>query len=119
MKKFGIILSSIAFLLSAFSLLPVKKGLCNKPDIALCAAEPWSWGRYNNKGGSGGSLGESGGGNQGITDPTNYSVTKHSSNSSVKTTSYQRESKNTIKRKDSFLNWRLKLLFFWQMISNK
>jgi len=120
MKKLGIILMIIAFLFSTFSLQPVKKVSANTgPDISLCVAEPWSWGRSNNKGDSGGNSGASGGGNQGILDPTNYSVTKHSSNNSVQTTSYQRESKNTIKRKDSFLNWRLKLLFFWQMISNK
>ena len=115
MKKLAIILLTIIFLLSAFSLLPVKKISANTgPDISLCAAEPWDWSRYN-KGGSG----SSGGKNQGISNPTNHSVTKHSSNSAVQATSYQREGKNTMKKRDLSLNLRLRLLFLWQIIFNK
>ena len=116
MKKLGIILSTIIFLFSTFSLLPVKRVSANtRPDIALCAAEPWDWEYHSGKGGSG----SSGGDNQGISDPTNHSVTKHSLNSSIQTTSYQKESKNTIKKRNSSLNWWLKFLLFWQMIFNK
>ena len=115
MKKLGIILLTIAFLLSTFSFLPVKKAVCNKPDIALCAAEPWDWGYHSGKGGSG----SSGGDNQGISDPANHSVTKQSLSSSTQTTSYQKEHRNIIKKRDQSLSWWLKFLPFWQMIFNK
>ena len=116
MKKFGIFVLTIVLLFSTFSILPVRKASANTgPDVALCAAEPWSWGYHSGKGGSGGSSGSSGGGNQGISDPANHSVTKHSLSSSTQTGSYQRDRS----MKEKLLNWRLKLLFLWQMIFNK
>ena len=115
MKKLGIILLTIAFLFSTFSLLPVKRALCNRPDIALCTAEPWDWEYHSGKGGSG----SSGGDNQRITDHTNRSVTQPSLNSPAQPSSYQRQCGNIIKRRNSSPDLKLKLLFFWQMISNK
>jgi len=115
MKKLAIILLTIIFLLSAFSLLPVKKISANTgPDISLCAAEPWDWSRYN-KGGSG----SSGGKNQGISNPTNHSVTKHSSNSAVQATSYQREHRYIIKQRNQPFGWRWRFLLFAKMIFNR
>ena len=115
MKKLGIILLTMVFFLSVFSFLPVKKAVCNKPDIALCAAEPWHWEYHPGKGGSG----SSGGDNQGTSDPANHSVTKHSTNSSTQTISYQKEHRNIIKQRDQSFGWWLKFLFFWQMFFNK
>jgi len=120
MKKLGIILMIIAFLFSTFSLQPVKKVSANTgPDISLCAAEPWdwSWSSHSGKGGSRGNSGSSGGDNKGIS--ANHSVTKHPFSNSTQRISYQRKSENTVKRRNSSLSLRLKLLFFWQMIFNK
>lgn len=120
MKKLGIILLVIVLLLSTLSLLPVRKVSASEEERRmLMAAEPWHWEYHSSKGGSGGSSGSSGGDNQGISDPTNHSVTKHPLGSSTQIPSYQRERQDTIKKRDSFLNWKLKLLFFWQMIFNK
>jgi len=104
MKKLGFIFLIIAFLLSTLSLLPVKKAYCNRPDIALCAAEPWDWLSHSGRGGSG----SSGGDNQAISAPANHSVTKHSLNNSTQTAGYQREHS----MKERLLNWRLRLLLF-------
>ncbi len=116
MKKLGIILLTIAFLLSIVSFLPVRKASASEEERRmLMAAEPWDWEYHSGKGGSG----SAGGDNQATSDPANHSVTKHSLSSSTQTSSYQRERQNTTKNRDSFLNWKLKLLFLWQMIFNK
>ncbi len=114
MKKLGIILFSISFLLSAFSLLPVKRASANTGSerCMLMAAEPWNWWYHSGKGGSGGSSGSAEGGNQAISDPANHFITKHPFSNSTQTSNYQR--KRSMKEK--LLNWRLKLLLFWQMI---
>jgi len=116
MRKFGIILLTIAFLLSAFSLLPVKQVSANTgPDIALCAAEPWHWLSHSGKGGSG----TSGGDNQEISNPANHSVTKHPLSNSTQPTSYQEEHGSIIRQRDQPPNWWVKFLLFWQIVSNK
>ncbi len=112
MKKLSLILLSIVFLLSTFSFLPVKKAVCNTGDaVMLMAAEPWHWEYHSGKGGSG----SSGGDNQRISDPSNRSVAKHSLSSSTRTTGYQRENS----MRERLLNWKRKLLFFWQMFFNR
>ncbi len=117
MKKLGIILLSIAFLLSAFSFLPVKRASANTgPErCMLMAAEPWHWWYHSGKGGSG----SSGGDNQGISDSTNYSVTKHFPISSAQRPSYQKGHRNPIKQRNQSLNWWTRFYLFWQMIFNR
>ncbi len=112
MKKLGIILLTITFLLSTLSLLPVKEGLCNRPEERLLmAAEPWDWWYHSGKGGSG----SQGGDNQGIADSTNQFVINRSFSNSTETNSYQRE----CSMREKPLNWRLRLLLFWQMFFHR
>jgi len=116
MKKLGIILLSIAILLSVFSLLPVKKAVCHTEDkCMLMEAEPWHWLSHPGKGGSG----SSGGDNQGISKPVNHSMTQYSSNSSTQTGSYQGEHREITKPRSHPSNWWMRFLLFWQMFFRK
>ncbi len=121
MKKLGIILLSIAFLLSAFSFLPVKRASANTgPErCMLMAAEPWDWLSHPGKGGSGGDSGPSGGDNQGVSDPANHSMTQYSSNSSTQIGSYQGEHREITKPRSHPSNWWMRFLLFWQMVFRK
>ena len=117
MKKLGIVLLSIAFLLSAFSFLPVKRASANTgPErCMLMAAEPWHWGYHYGKGGSG----SSGGDNQGVSHPANHSMTQYSSKSSTQIGSYQRGHREITKPRSHASNWWMRFLLFWQMIFRK
>jgi hypothetical protein len=116
MKKLLVVLLVLTFMLGSISIFQSKQVLSHtESKIYHCAAEPWSWWYHSGKGGSG----ASGGANRGIADPTNYSVTKHCSNSSVQATSYQREHRNITKQRNQSLGWWWKFPLFWQMILNK
>jgi hypothetical protein len=121
MKKLAIILLTIIFSLSAFSLLPVKKIFAHTESkkCMLMAAEPWHWWYHSGKGGSGANSGSSGGDNQVISDPTNHSKHKHSPNSPAQPSSCQREHKNIIKHRNQPLGWWWKFLLFAKMIFNR
>lgn len=120
MKKLGILLLTIIFFLSSFSLLPVRRVSASEEERRmLMAAEPWNWEYHPGKGGSGGSSGASGGDNQGMSDPANHSVTKQSLSNSTQTTSYQKEHRNVLKQRNQPLGWWLKFLLFWQMFFRK
>ncbi len=112
MKKLGIILLTIAFLLSTFTLLPVKKALCNRPNECLFM-EAWPWDEYyhGNKGGSSNNSGGS------YTQSQNREVIQGSSTISDQPGEVKERKK--IRDYPWYKNWIWKVTFYLRVFINK
>ena len=108
MKKFGIILLSIAFLLSVFSFLPVKKAYCNRPDIALCAAWPWDFYYHNPKGSNHNS------GSSALQGQTGNQKAIHHS-APLTTPSHDSDKQKNSQREKNLRDWLLKISLYLRM----
>jgi len=113
MKKLGIILLSIAFLLFTLSLLPVKRASANTgPErCMLMAAEPWDEYYHGNKGGSSNNSGDS------YTQPQNRKVIQRTSTISDQSGEVKKGKK--IRNYPWYKNWIWKVGFYLRVFINK
>ncbi len=108
MKKLGIIILIIAFLLSTFTLLPVKKALCNRPEECLLM-EAWPWEFYHNPNGSNHNPGSSAVQNQ----PDNQKTIQQTAQPTIPPQDSNKQ--KNFQREKSFRDWLFKISLYLRM----
>ncbi len=113
MKKLGIILLTIAFLLSTFSFLPVRKVSANTGPEECMLMEAWPWDEYyhGNKGGSSNNSGDS------YVHTQNREVIQGSSTMSDQPGEVRKGKK--IRNYPWYKNWIWKVAFYLRVFINK
>ncbi len=109
MKKLGIILLTITFLLSSLSLLPVKKAVCHTQDKRMLMAA-WPWEFYHSGNGS-----NSDQGSPAVQDQTDNQKTIQQSAQPTTPSQDGNKQKNP-QREKNFRDWLLKISLYLRML---